>query len=155
MKAIVYFGRFCFWGFLCIVFGFITSCFLQKNNTRNTVSTNYIIEFDNAKSLFEAQNYDASFESFSKLKLNYPDSIALDFYLGLNHFYSNNYEKALSYLDNAVSTKKYEEKSMWYIALSLIKLNQKTKAMHLLKEIVKTSGAYANKADQLLKELRD
>lgn len=87
---------------------------------------------------------------------NYPDDLNAKFYLGMAHYESQNYEKALFYFQDVAESdiNVFVEEAEWYLAKTHIARNEKDVARQLLGLIIDYNGFYADQAKDLLKELK-
>lgn len=115
---------------------------------------------EDTKNWEEAKNAyrDAQFEkAIAALEaIPHPSNEQL-FYLGLSNLYqdSPNYEKAAYYFRSNLERREsnFKDESRWFLALSLIKMNEKAEAKVLLEQLNKKGGWKSKEAKELLKTL--
>ncbi len=103
---------------------------------------------------YHRENYKEAKLIFIELQQkNGYESIAR-FYLGLTNMELELFDEAIPYFtDNSLINSDYEEISQWYLALCLVKIDDKEMARYLLNQLVLTRNYYHDKAVELLKEL--
>ena len=94
-------------------------------------------------------------QHFNTILEHYEDDVNANFYAGLSAYNLESFSQAEEYFKNAYSLKygNFKEEANWFEALSLLKLNEKSKAKKLLQQIVAGNGFYAERAKEKLAEI--
>lgn len=111
---------------------------------------------ENSVFLFANGQYKKALSNFKIILNHYPDDANALFYGGMSAFHLREFDKAANLLSQSaelrVST--FAEESAFYHAKSLIGLGRNPAARDSLKSIVRKSGFYSERAQQLLKTLK-
>ncbi len=76
------------------------------------------------------------------------------FYLGLTNMELNLFDEAiLNFTDESLINSRYNDKSQWYLALCLVKTNDKKMAKYVLNQLASTSNIYQSRSLELLEML--
>ncbi len=119
-------------------------------------SVMYIDVLKESLASFKTGAYEKSLEDFSIILRKHPDELNAKFYGGLAYFEMGDYESALKNFDFVIEhpIPVFNPESEWYKAQSLVRLGNLKMAKDLLEKIIIEKGFYAEKARQLLDEIR-
>lgn len=79
-----------------------------------------------------------------------------NFYSGLSYQQLENYESAINFYSFVIQEKDnlYVEQAEWYMALCLLKTEEKIKGVKLINDIAESNSYYKQNAKDLLKKIR-
>ena len=82
--------------------------------------------FHDAMVDYKNEQYDKAINKWSSLLQTSPQNDTLIYYIGMSHFNSTDYSKAISYFDQVVNMREsvWVKKAEWYQVLSLLKTEQ-------------------------------
>jgi len=106
--------------------------------------------------LYNEQKYDAAIAQFAIVLKENNEHPMCNFYTGLCYLEMNNFDKAIISFQKVITEKDnlFTEQAEWYMALGLLKANEKKDAYTILNQIVENNGYYHKNAKELLKKLK-
>lgn len=119
------------------------------------VEITYVDYLEEALNYFQNEKYKKALQHFNTILEHYEDDVNAYFYAGLSAYNLESFSQAEEYFKNAYSLQygNFKEEANWFEALSLLKLNEKSKAKKLLQQIVAGNGFYAERAKEKLAEI--
>lgn len=119
------------------------------------VEITYVDYLEEALNYFQNEKYKKALQHFNTILEHYEDDVNANFYAGLSVYNLESYSQAEAYFKKAYSLQygNFKEEANWFEALSLLKLNEKSKAKKLLQQIVAGNGFYAERAKEKLAEI--
>ncbi|HPA31502.1 MAG TPA: hypothetical protein PLV14_07885, partial [Bacteroidia bacterium] len=132
---------------------------MEKSKTLNNMQSRTIAYQDFLSEALADYNNKKYASAINKLQLllsdNHSDVNAL-FYTAMSYSESQQYDKALHFLDrlDAQSNNTFNQESAWHRSLLLLQKGEMDKAKELLQKIISAKGFYATAAQQKLSEIK-
>lgn len=106
--------------------------------------------------LYNQQNYKGAIEKFNAILDENEMHPMCNFYSGLSYQQLENYESAINFYSLVIQEKDnlYVEQAEWYMALCLLKTEEKLKGVKLINDIAESNSYYKQNAKDLLKKIR-
>ncbi|MCF8373659.1 MAG: hypothetical protein K9H64_18705 [Bacteroidales bacterium] len=119
-------------------------------------SVMYIDILQESLAKFKVGAYEKSLNDFAIILKKHPEELNAKFYGGLAYFEVGDYVAALKNFDYVIEhpINVFNPESEWYKAQSLVRLGKLKLAENLLEKIYTEKGFYAEKAKELLEEIR-
>lgn len=119
------------------------------------IEITYVDYLKESLNYFQNEKYKKALQHFNTILEHYEDDVNANFYAGLSAYNLESYSQAEAYFKKAYSLQygNFKEEANWFEALSLLKLNKKSKAKKLLQQIVAGNGFYAERAKEKLTEI--
>ncbi len=106
--------------------------------------------------LYNQQNYKNAIEKFKTVLDENKMHPMCNFYSGLSCQQLENYESAITFYSFVIQEKDnlYVEQAEWYMALCLLKTEEKIKGVKLINDIAESNSYYKQNAKELLRKIR-
>jgi tetratricopeptide (TPR) repeat protein len=110
----------------------------------------------NGFELYNNNDFSGALSYFQKVLETDKDNAAARFYAGASHQNLEEFGKAVGEYKNVIehNDNMFVEQAEWYMALCLVRLNEKEKAMAVLGAIISRDSFYQEKAKVLLKKFK-
>ena len=110
----------------------------------------------NGFELYNNNDFSGALNYFQKVLEVDNDNLAARFYAGASHQNLEEFGKAVGEYKNVIehNDNMFVEQAEWYMALCLVRLSEKEKAMAVLGAIISRDSFYQEKAEVLLKKLK-
>ncbi|MDG1475823.1 MAG: tetratricopeptide repeat protein [Vicingaceae bacterium] len=127
----------------------------EKAKEEATIEITYKETLEQGIQLYKNQKYRDALSEFDHILAKHPEEVNAQFYSGLCFYHLGQNASAIKKFNRVLKNKETEfnEEAIWYKALTLISMNDKTSAKKILKTISEDDGFYNVKAEERLKGL--
>jgi len=111
--------------------------------------------FESALNSYREGDYQAAATGFSAAMLNETESDSYRFFLGLTCIALNDFNRAVTLLDDVASGEGgYAKEAGWYLGLASLKTGNNTKALKCFGNLARMPGFYSERPGEILRRLK-